>query len=278
MFPILKSKRRGLTLIEISVVLMILGFFVVVSIPVTMAISRRSKIIQAESELKAIREAIINFFLVNDYLPPPDLGYTVPVSLLGLPNEYKYDPITGKPYLYFPDDQDLTDTIKIDDIPMGFVSAVIISSGVNGKFDFQDTTSRTFTSVRSGDFDDILYYISELDLKGLFAQGIPSGGYKLCDSHPITIYNRTGSTLYLRYLYPGFTSTTTTILGNSVVTIFNVPRYATVQISTNSQFNQTYSTVAFNTTSFNEGSCEIGLGIYYATNLRAIYITQDLLR
>ncbi|MGB9824645.1 MAG: type II secretion system protein [Candidatus Hydrothermia bacterium] len=278
MFPISKSKRRGLTLIEISVVLIIFGLFVAVSVPVTMAISRRSKIIQAESELKGIREAILNFFIVNGYLPPPDPGYTIPVSMLGLPNEYKYDPITGKPYFYFPDDQDPADTIKIDGIPMGFTSAVIISAGVNGKFDLQDTSSRNFTSVGSGDFDDILYYISELDLKGLFAQGIPSGSYKPCDSHQLTIYNRSTSTVYLRYLYPGFTSTTNTITANSVVTISNIPRNATVQISTENLFNDNRSTIAFNIASFNEGTCEVGTGIFFAVDNRAIYITQDILR
>lgn len=253
--------RKGLTLVEIAVVLIVLGILVSVAIPVISASTRRVKLMDTELQLQEIRIAMLTHFISKGYLPQSGPGNTVPTESLGLPHNYKFDKLTGSPIYYYADNT-LNDTVKIDNVPMGERSAIFISKGFDGTFNGQDTLHRLFRSVGGNDFDDILLFISELDLKGLFAQ-TPMGPSKTCDEYKLIIKNRNvqGYTDSLRLLHPDKASFDA-IQANKEVTYIVKPA-TTVQICGAQQsFNQTRTTF-FNVASYNEGDdCVVKIVIY----------------
>jgi len=254
--------RKGLTLVELAIVMIILGIIAGVGIPVTMAMAKRGKVQETENTLNEIRQALLTYFALNGTFPPPGPGNTVPTESLALPQEYKFDKLTGKAIYYYRDNN-LGDTVKIDNIPMGERSAVLISAGANGIFDGQDTVNKRFLSTGGSGFDDILTYISELDLKALGISTSPSSPSS-CQSYNILVLNqnRQGYTDYVRVLYPGYTSPAYTIPVSSVYSISNLPSNAIIQVSQQNDFNQT-ETNFFNVASYNEGQdCQIYLFIY----------------
>ncbi|MEO0265318.1 MAG: type II secretion system protein [candidate division WOR-3 bacterium] len=255
--------RKGLTLVEIAVVLIVLGILVSVAIPVISASTRRVKLMDTELQLQEIRVALLTHFISKGYLPPSGPGNTVPTESLGLPYNYKFDKLTGSPVYYYADNT-LNDTVKIDDVPMGERSAIFISKGFDGTFNGQDTLHKLFRSVGGSEFDDILLFVSELDLKGLFTQ-TPMGPSKTCDEYKLVIKNKNvqGYTNYVRLLHPASTSTIVyPIQANGEGTYAARPA-TIVQICGDPQnFGQSRTTF-FNVASYNEGDdCVVEIVIY----------------
>lgn len=274
--------RKGLTLVELTIVMIILGIIAGVGIPVTMAMAKRGKIQETENTLNEIRQALLTYFALNGNFPPPGPGNTVPTESLALPQEYKFDKITGSAIYYYSDDN-MGDTVMIDNIPMGERSAVLISAGANGTFDGQDTANKRFLSTGSSGFDDILIYISELDLKALGISTSPSSPSS-CQTYNVLVINRNvqNSADWVRVLYPGFTSPVYQIPVNNTLSLSNLPSNAIIQVSQVNTFTQTQTTF-FNVASYNEGQdCQIYLVIYSHLSTQAgrqlPLITPDLWR
>lgn len=256
--------KKGFSLIELSVALVVMGLLTAVAIPITLSVTRNQKIRQAEGELENIRELIISYYNVNGKLPSHDATYTLPTAKLGIPDQYKNDPVKGIPYLYYADTvSGSNDTIYVDGIPLGGLSAVIISAGPNGKFDGENATpgDRRFASTGSGDFDDILYYVCELDL----APSTTTTSTNICNTYTLIVRNknqRSNITEYGRVL-----STTPTPINFSVArfssyTLTGISPVACIQLSSDNTFPQN-RTYWFNIATYNEGSdCTVEVVIY----------------
>jgi len=254
--------KKGFSLIELSVSLVVMGFLTAVAIPITLSVRRNQKIRQAEGELENIRGLIISYYNVNGKLPSHDATYSLPTAKLGIPDQYKNDPVKGIPYLYYADTvPGSNDTIYVDGIPLGGLSAVIVSAGPNGKFDGENATpgDRRFASTGSGDFDDVLYYVCELDLKE--APQISGRGY--CPSYTLVLRNKntSGTTLYYRYIADAVSLSYTLSYG-STATLTNLNPYTCIQVNTGNSYTAT-RTYFFNISSYNEGdNCIVEVIIY----------------
>ncbi|MEO0238933.1 MAG: type II secretion system protein [candidate division WOR-3 bacterium] len=254
--------KKGFSLIELSVALVVMGLLTAVAIPITLSVTRNQKIRQAESELENIRGLIISSYNVNGKLPSHDATYTLPTAKLGIPDQYKNDPIKGIPYLYYADTvSGSNDTIYVDGIPLGGLSAVIISAGPNGKFDGENATpgDRRFASTGTGDFDDVLYYVCELDL----APSTTNTSTNICNNYTLIVRNknqRSKITEYGRVL-----STTTTnfsVAYLSSYTLTGISPVACIQLSPDNTYQQN-RTYWFNIATYNEGSdCTVEVVIY----------------
>ncbi|MEO0199267.1 MAG: type II secretion system protein [candidate division WOR-3 bacterium] len=275
--------RKGLTLVEIAVVLIVLGILVSVAIPVISASTRRVKLMDTELQLQEIRVALLTYFISKGYLPQSGPGNTVPTESLGLPHNYKFDKLTGSPVYYYADNT-LNDTVKIDNVPMGEKSAIFISKGFDGTFNGQDTLRKLFRSVGGSEFDDILLFVSELDLKGLFTQ-TPMGPSKTCDEYKLIVKNRNiqGYTDSIRLLESELTSPRVYAIQAGREDTYAVSPATTVQICGPQQtFSQTRTTF-FNVASYNEGDdCVVEIVIYshlHTLNaFRLPLITPDVFR
>lgn len=277
--------KRGLTLIEITVVLIILGILTSIAIPIISASVRRAKLMDTDFQLQEIRVAILTYYLSKRSLPVASENNTVPTEVLGLPQTYKFDKLTGAPFYYYADTSS-KDTVKIDNIPMGEYSVVLIARGFDGVLNNQDTLLRRFSSVGGNGFDDVISYVSELDLKGLFIRRQGSGS-KLCDEYKLTIKNYNVQTYgdSVRLLHPMLPSYTAyNIPANSEFTIpITLKPATTVQLCENrGGFAQT-RTAFFNIASYNEGDdCTIYIVLYShlstTTANRLPLISADLYR
>ena len=254
--------KKGFSLIELSVVLVVMGLLTAVAIPITLSVTRNQKIRQAESELENIRELIISYYNVNGKLPSHDATYTLPTAELGIPDKYKNDPVKGIPYLYYADTvPGSNDTVYVDGIPLGGLSAVIISAGPNGKFDGENATpgDRRFASTGSGDFDDILYYVCELDL----APPTTTTSTNICNTYTLIVQNknqRSKITEYGRVL--SATPTNFSVAHLSSYTLTGISPVACIQLSIDNTFKDS-RTNWFNIATYNEGSdCTVEVVIY----------------
>jgi prepilin-type N-terminal cleavage/methylation domain-containing protein len=254
--------KKGFSLIELSVALVVMGLLTAVAIPITLSVTRNQKIRQAEGELENIRELIISYYNVNGKLPSHDAAYTLPTAKLGIPDQYKNDPIKGIPYLYYADTvPGSNDTIYVDGIPLGGLSAVIISAGPNGKFDGENAKpeDRRFASTGSGDFDDVLYYVCELDLKEAPPQ---YSGIGYCPSYTLILRNKIfGTTLYYRFIADTVSSSYTLNYG-STATLTGLRPYTCIQVNNGNNYSAT-RTYFFNISSYNEGdNCIVEVVLY----------------
>jgi prepilin-type N-terminal cleavage/methylation domain-containing protein len=271
--------KKGFSLIELSVALVVMGLLTAVAIPITLSVTRNHKIRQAENELENIRELIISYYNVNGKLPSHDATYTLPTAELGISDQYKNDPVKGIPYLYYADTvPGANDTIYVDGIPLGGLSAVIISAGPNGKFDGENATpeDRRFASTGSGDFDDVLYYVCELDLK----EAPQISGIAYCPSYTLILRNKnaSGTTLYYRYIADAVSPSYTLSYG-STATLTNLKPNTCIQVNTGNSYTAT-RTYFFNISSYNEGdNCIVEVIIYSLLSGTAHpLITGDLSR
>jgi len=272
--------KKGFSLIELSVALVVMGLLTAVAIPITLSVTRNQKIRQAESELENIRELIISYYNVNGKLPSHDATYTLPTAKLGIPDQYKNDPVKGIPYLYYADTvPGSNDTIYVDGIPLGGLSAVIVSAGPNGKFDGENATpgDRRFASTGTGDFDDVLYYVCELDLKEAPLQ---YSGIAYCPSYTLILRNKntSGTTLYYRYIADAVSPSYTLSYGSTAI-LTNLKPYTCIQVNTGNNYTAT-RTYFFNISSYNEGdNCIVEVIIYSLLSGTAHpLITGDLSR
>jgi len=271
--------KKGFSLIELSVALVVMGLLTAVAVPITLSVTRNQKIRQAESELENIRELIISYYNVNGKLPSHDATYTLPTAKLGIPDQYKNDPVKGIPYLYYADTvSGSNDTIYVDGIPLGGLSAVIVSAGPNGKFDGENATpgDRRFASTGTGDFDDVLYYVCELDLKE--APQISGIGY--CPSYTLILRNKNTShtTLYYRYI-AGAVSPSYTLNYGGTATLTGLRPYTCIQVNNRNNYSA-IRTYFFNISSYNEGdNCIVEVVIYSLLSVGTHpLITGDLSR
>ncbi|MEO0272314.1 MAG: type II secretion system protein [candidate division WOR-3 bacterium] len=279
MSRILNSKKKGLTLVEIAIVLIILGMATSVSIPLILSLTRQNKIAQAEAELNALREIVLNYYKLSGKLPPHTADFRLPADLLQIPPSYIKDPITSNYYLYFCDSTNITDSVYIDNIPIGAISAVIICSGKNGKFDGENAnpSNRRFQSTGSGDFDDIISYISELDLYTPPSSNATQS--QVCNNFTFVISNWTAYSYTARILsYPNH-DTSTTIRADSTV-IQGIPTGSAILVfPTGSTREEEFYSLNINT--FNEGSdCKVRTILFYSytTPRFRAYLTPDLSR
>lgn len=234
--------KRGFTLIEISIALILLGIIAGISIPLLTQTRRSKGIEETQQELQTYKKRIITYYKTYGKLPSHTTNYRLPSSLLQIPTKFLNDPINGIPYFYFADTTNSSDSIYIDGIPIGSIGAVIISAGPNGKFDGQNSDisspDRYFQSKGAGDFDDILIAISQAELT--------TSGTSTCTNYTVIVRNTSGSTIYA---FPTQLQTgSTTINNNSSATFRNVKPNEVILLSLSTNFppHQTNAFVPIN--------------------------------
>ncbi|WP_197460473.1 type II secretion system protein [Thermodesulfatator autotrophicus] len=152
--------NKGLTLIELAIVLVIMGFILGLGVSMLGPLTKRAKYIESREKLDANREAIIGYIITYRKLPTAnEVATIVPYS----------KDSTGKPFLYIYDQNlasgdicDQTSTnIKLkdpDNTTKENIAFVLVGSGIN--YNIQ-------TGIASGSTDDIAE-------NGLFTANITS--------------------------------------------------------------------------------------------------------
>ncbi|MDI6851748.1 MAG: prepilin-type N-terminal cleavage/methylation domain-containing protein [bacterium] len=257
--------RKGFTLIEISIALIILGIIAGISLPLLMSTNKTKKIEMARKEMETYKTRLIVYFNEKNTLPGHTASYGLPQPALQIPGKFTLDPVSGIPYRYFADTTSDGDSIYVDGLPIGDIGAVIISAGTNGKFDGENAMpdDKRFQSSGTGDFDDILISVSQNELIGLITS---------CTSYEVTISNTSGSRIYV---FPTKSSSTySTIPNGNTTTLPNLSPDEYILISTQNTFN-TISTNTLNPLKYDKnGNCKVSITVDTITTGVPVFTTD----
>jgi len=259
-------KRRGFTLIEISIALLLLGIIAGVSLPLLLQ-NRKSKNIEiAKREMETYKRRLIVYYQGNNTIPVHKSDFTLPDTTLQIPRRFTLDPVSGIPYRYYADNLADGNPIYVDGNSIGDISAVIISAGPNGKFDGENATpaDKRFQSTGTGDFDDILISVS---------QGELMASPTLCVSYRVTVRNASGSTIYV---FPSKTNSTyQTITNGQQYTWNSLYPDELVLISSQTAFS-TISTNSFVPKSYDSnGNCIIEITVNAIRSSVPVFTTDQ---
>lgn len=165
---------KGFTLLELAITMAIIGVLTVSVVGLYATVAKRQREVKTKKEMENIREAVLGYYQSNLVLPEHDPGYVVPIDDLDLPPTTQMDEIyTGKYYAYVATNNGspLSD-LKVDGQSIGNTAVVLISSGVNLKFDESNSNLTDGEYTQDGatdDFDDILIYLSANELASTVA-------------------------------------------------------------------------------------------------------------
>lgn len=200
-----KISQRGFTLVELSIVLVVVGLLLGGIIGSTAALIQTAQSREADKDLELIRESLLGFLLENGRLPCADSDSDgmengpaacdnwgiVPFAQLGVSRsdpwggDYRYRVSTTFADNNFPTAQSsftLTDTGNIDvrdtiggNTVATSMAVIVVSEGPNrgnGSLDEDENTNdnndfvlKTYSNVAGSEFDDKLMWISPLILK-----------------------------------------------------------------------------------------------------------------
>lgn len=267
--------RKGFTLLEIAIALIIIGVLAGISIPILTQLNKGKGIEVAKRDLETYKKRIIVFYQTHGRLPRHTANYQLPPDTLQIPLKYTRDPIKGIPYLYYSGPIVFTqaDSLYVDGNSIGPAgkSAVIICAGPNGEFDGENTNpaDNRFQSTGPGDFDDILIAISEREL-------ITGGPVTdTCNSYTVSIRNVSGTTIYV---FPTKTRTTySQINNNGVLSFTNIHPYELILVSTINTFLHTQTNFLVPRKYDINGNCRIAIDVYrVSTTINVPYFSLDL--
>jgi len=170
--PFHTQREKGFTLIELSIVLVIIGILAMALFPLFTTLTKREKILKTKEEMIGIKEALIYYYKENLSLPSPQNtcnSYGVPTSTLSLPSSSQYDDIKGACYLYVSTNNGSPfDSLYVDGLSIGATACVIISRGANATFEEEneDPQDGEFTATGSSStFDDVVVFVSQSELR-----------------------------------------------------------------------------------------------------------------
>ena len=203
-------KRKGFTLIEVAIVLVILGLIIGLGIPMLRMLVKQNKLTQDRTLVKEAKEALIGYAFAHGGFPAPvnKNGYrTLPASKLGVPsrdaegqsiiydvNDTLTDDATGGNLTTFCNNvksaisSNQKPQIQYSDGTKKSVAFVVISRGSNYKLDdLNNNAAKSTGGTRiydsddhpySKDYDDIVvsYSLEELNKWCLQNSGGSSGG------------------------------------------------------------------------------------------------------
>jgi type II secretory pathway pseudopilin PulG len=167
------GKRRGLTLIELAVILVVIGILAGTTIPFMRGMARQRRIVATKKQMSELREIVKMYYVDNLSVPEPETNpeaygenqhFTFPVRTLKLPPSARTDKIyTTNYYAYVSTNQGYPfDSLIIDGYSIGNTAVVVISKGPNLQFDGENAylADGVFNEKGGDDFDDILFYLS----------------------------------------------------------------------------------------------------------------------
>ncbi len=266
--------KKGFTLLEIAIALIIIGVLAGISIPILTQLNRGKRIETAKKELETYKKRIIVFYQTYGHLPRHTATYGLPPDSLQIPTKFLRDPIKGISYLYYmgPSTYSPSDSIFVDGKAIGPVgkSAVLVCAGQNGKFDGENITpsDNRFQSYGSGDFDDILIAIIEMELE------TGSTSTDSCTTYIITIANRSGTTIYI---FPMKSRNTHRTLGNNADSTFtNIDPNELIGISTNANFPHTQTNFFIPKKYDANGNCRIIINVTRWSTRNVPLLSLDL--
>ena len=165
--------RRGLTLVELAIVLVVIGILAGTTIPFIRGMIRHKRIIDTKRHMAELKEVVRAYYVKNLSLPDPETdpdaigefqSFAFPVRTLKLPPSARIDKIYSSSHYAYVSTNDgyPFDSLVIDGYSIGTTAIVIISRGPNLQFDDENAelADGIFTEQGKDDFDDILVYLS----------------------------------------------------------------------------------------------------------------------
>lgn len=178
-------KQKGLTLVEVAIVLVILGLLIGLGASLIGPLTKRAKIQEAREIVRQAKEAFIGYAITRGYLPEESTyNTTTPIQAFQDVGTRGYDP-WGKPLRYIVADEIKggsknicsisSTTLSITDkgTHPSNIAFVIISGGANYNIQTQNTIYEidtpdiddfTVDIYRKENYDDIVEYVSLFEL------------------------------------------------------------------------------------------------------------------
>ena len=238
-FKMTNAKTRGLTLIEMAIVLVILGLLIGMTLPLFSGLTKQKHVRSTQKELEEIKEALTGYAGINWRLPSADTdgdgqgdgtdnAGTLPYADLGLGaqdawrNSFTYDvnfsltttsdksgfctalaSVSGDPQLQ----QGASPSPQ---------AAVVVSKGENSSLDGENGDGdRVYISQTPTDsFDDLVFALNSNQLFGTLDCSGSGGGSTTCSS--FTVLNRRSPRIYIQ---GGAYAACTSVSNNATFTI-----------------------------------------------------------
>lgn len=168
------TQGDGFTLVELSIVLVILGVALGSVVPLYNQRVQQRKLDATREELAAIKIALVEHYREKLTLPDADANYTVPITALRLPPGADTDEIyAGSKYAYVVTRGGVPHAqLFVDGGSIGATAAVVLSRGRNLKGDLEnkDLKNGKLTQwTTDPNFDDLVTTISETELRAVTA-------------------------------------------------------------------------------------------------------------
>lgn len=260
--------KRGFTLLEVAIALVIIGILGGLTIPFLRSFQERKSSQEVTEDLLTLKRRIIAYYQSYGRIPAHTPDFELNSTQLQVPAKFLKDPITGLPYRYVADTSLTTNTIYVDGNSLGRISAVIISAGRNGKFDGENATPADliFQSTGIGDFDDILISVSEWELR-------QEQGDTICTSYEIRVTNNYGGTISVWPLRSQ--SSATPVTGGSTRIFTNILPFEQILIFWGTSFSNTSYTYLIPSKFDKNRNCIISINVNIITLITNVPVITD---
>ncbi len=182
------SNQKGLTLVEVAIVLVILGLLIGLGASLIGPLTKRAKLQETRDIVKAAKEAFLGFAIKNGYLPQEgNYNTNTPVEAFQIVGTKGLD-AWGMPLRYIVADELKGSSVNICEInsttlnindrgtPLSNIAFLIISAGGNYNIQTENTIYEVDTPnvddfssdiYRPEEYDDIVTYVSLEEIRAL---------------------------------------------------------------------------------------------------------------
>jgi type II secretory pathway pseudopilin PulG len=162
------SKKKGFTLIEMAILLVVIGFILATVLPRIISGQKKDLMIESKRIVRTAREEVLGYYIANGTLPDDALFATeVGHSIGRRKGALKY---------HHSDNWDLNATLPDDGDP-GPVAFWVVSPGENHEFEQEyDGPGIDIDYYGENGFDDVVDFVTKEYIQSLKADGPEGGG------------------------------------------------------------------------------------------------------